>query len=76
MYASLGSAHRDEGLLILELSEIGMADEGNVAHVMVRASGTLDASESSPAPESELVRLVRVRACWRLEHSASNALAD
>lgn len=90
MYASLGDEHRDEGLLILELSEIGVSEEGDVAHVMVRASRAVDARGWS-APEGDLVRLVRtltfadeslsrapspVRACWRLQRSTSSALAD
>jgi hypothetical protein len=92
MYASLGGDHRDDGLLVLELGEISISDEGGVAHVMVRASGTMDASAWPAAPGGDLVRLVRsldvadeglsrrmtspVRACWRLERSPSSALAD
>ncbi|HEY7407846.1 MAG TPA: hypothetical protein VH638_06230 [Gemmatimonadaceae bacterium] len=91
MYASLGPAGGD-GLLVLELGEIGYSDDGDVAHVMVRASGTIDASEWRAAPGGELARLVRTvdvadgglsrrltspaRACWRLERSTSSALAD
>lgn len=73
MYASHGAPHRDDGLLVLELSEIGISDEGDVAHVMVRASRATDASD---APEGELVRLVRARECWRPERNTSSALAD
>jgi len=73
MYASHGAQHRDDGLLVLELSEIGISDEGDVAHVMVRASRTTDASD---APGGELVRLVRARECWRPERNTSSALGD
>lgn len=92
MYASLGSDHRDDGLLVLELGEINLSDGGGVAHVMVRASGTMDASTWPAAPGGDLVRLVRslddvgdglsrrmtspARACWRLERRTSSALAD
>jgi hypothetical protein len=92
MYASLGAEGRDDGLLVLELSEIGISDEGDVAHVIVRASRTMDASDWPAAPGGELVRLVRtlditeqglsprvtspVRACWRLERRTSSAHAD
>jgi hypothetical protein len=91
MYASFGSDPRDAGLLVLELGEIALSDDGNVAHVMVRASGTMDASEWSAAPGGEVVRLVRThdddeglsrrltspaRACWRLQRSISSALAN
>ena len=92
MYASFGVEDREEGLLVLELSEIGFSDDGDVAHVMVRASHTLDASSRPIAPGGDLVRLVRthdiagerpsarmmspVRACWRLERSTSSAVAD
>lgn len=92
MYASLGGDHRDDGLLVLELGEIGISDEGDVAHVMVRVSGTMDASALPGAPGGDLVRLVRTlkvvdegmprrmtapaRACWRMERSTSSALAD
>lgn len=91
MYASLGAQPGDDGLLVLELGEIAMSDDGSVAHVMVRASGTMDASEWSAAPGGEVVRLVRThdddeglsrrltspaRACWRLQRSISSALAD
>jgi hypothetical protein len=92
MYASLGAQERKNGLLILELSEIGISDDDDVAHVMVRASGMIDASDSRAVPGGELVRLVRTydigdgglsrrltspaRACWRLERSTSSALAE
>lgn len=75
MYASLGSERRNDGLLVLELSEIALSAESDVAHVMVRASHTVDAS-GWPAPGGELVRLVRTRACWRLDRATSSALAD
>lgn len=87
MYASL-SEYRNDGLLVLELSEIGVSSAGDVAHVMVRASGAIEPR----APGGELVRLVRsldgsdeglparttstARACWRLERSTASALAD
>jgi hypothetical protein len=86
MYAWLGYEDRDDGALVLELSDIGVADGGDVAHVMVRAS------RATSAPEGDLVRLVRtltpanegssqrvpapVRACWRLQQRTSSALAD
>jgi hypothetical protein len=73
MYASLGSEHRDDGLLVLELSEIAISDEGDIAHVTVRASRTTGARNW---PGGELVRLVRARACWRPERSTASALAD
>lgn len=73
MYASLGPERGDNGLLVLELSEIVISDEGDVAHVMVRASRTTDVNDGLAG---DLVRLVRARACWRLERSASSALAD
>ena len=92
MYASLGAQEGEHGLLVLELGEIGYSDDGEIAHVMVRASGTIDASEWRAAPGGELMRLVRMvdvadgglsrrltspaRACWRLERSTSSALAD
>jgi hypothetical protein len=92
MYASLGNPAGENGLLVLELGEIGYSVDGDIAHVMVRASGTIDASEWRAAPGGELVRLVRTvdvaagglsrrltspaRACWRLERSTSSALAD
>jgi hypothetical protein len=91
-YASLGSDSRDDGLVVLELGEIGVSDEGDVAHVMVRASGTMDASDWPTTPGGEIVRLVRtldasdaglsrrmtspVRPCWRLKRGTSSALAD
>jgi hypothetical protein len=91
MYASQGE-HRDDGLLVLELGEIAISDDGDAAHVMVRASGTMDASDWSGTPGGALVRLVRtrdvgdeglsrrmtspVRACWRLNRSTSSTLAD
>ena len=91
MYASLGDQPGD-GLLVLELGEIGFSDEGTVAHVMVRASGTMDATEWRAAPGGDLVRLARTvasdedglsrrltspaRACWRIQRSISSALAD
>lgn len=92
MYASLGAQPGDDGLLILELGEIGFADDGNAAHVMVRSSGTMDASDWRAAPGGDLVRLGRTvesedgglsrrltspaRACWRIQRSTSSALAD
>lgn len=92
MYASLGTKPSDEGLLVLELGEIGFSDEGDVAHLMVRASGTMDASDWPASPGGDLVRLVRTvesddtglsrrmtspaRACWRIQRSTSSALAD
>jgi hypothetical protein len=92
MYASLGAQRSDDGLLVLELGEIGVSDKGDVAHLMVRVSGTIDASDRRAAPGGDLVRLVRThevgdgglsrrltspaRACWRLERSTSSALAD
>ena len=79
MYASLGTGSED-GLLVLELGDIEFSEAGDVAHVMVRASGTMDASEWRAAPGGDLVRVVRTsdvtRACWRLERSNSSALAD
>ena len=79
MYASLGAGSED-GLLVLELGDIEFSEAGDVAHVMVRASGTMDASEWRAAPGGDLMRLVRTsdvaRACWRLERSSSSALAD
>jgi hypothetical protein len=91
MYASHGK-YRDDGLLVLELSEIAMSNAGDVAHVMIRESGTPDKTDWPVAPGGELVRLVRrldgvedgfprrmtspTRACWRLERSTSSALAD
>ncbi len=92
MYASLGAPTRDDGLLVLELGEIGFSDDGTVAHVMVRASGTMDATDWRDAPGGDLVRLERTvesdegglsrrltspaRACWRIQRSTSSALAD
>jgi hypothetical protein len=92
MYASLGAQPSDDGLLILELGEIGFSEDGSVAHVMVRASGTMDASHWRAAPGGDLVRLTRTvesddeglsrrltspaRACWRIQRSTSSALAD
>ena len=92
MYASLGAQPGDDGLLILELGEIGFSADGDVAHVMVRASGTMDASDWRTAPGGDLVRLLRTyesddeglprrltspaRACWRIQRSTSSALAD
>jgi hypothetical protein len=92
MYASLGAGTRDDGLLVLELGEIGFSDDGTVAHVMVRASGTMDATDWRAAPGGDLVRLERTvesddaglsrrltspaRACWRIQRSTSSALAD
>jgi hypothetical protein len=92
MYASLGSDARSDGLLSIELGEIGLSEGGEVAHVLVRVSGTLDADQWPGSPGGELVRLVRttgagdegiarrmtspLRACWRLDRSNSSALAD
>ena len=92
MYASLGKETRRDGLLTIELGEIALSNGGDVAHVMVRVSGTLGASDWPASPGGELVRLVRttgevgdgmsrrmtspLRACWRLERSNSSALAD
>jgi len=92
MYASLGTQLDADGLLVLELGEIGFSDDGDVAHVMVRASGMMDASEWRAAPGGDLVRLVRThesddeglsrrltspaRACWRIQRGTSSALAD
>jgi hypothetical protein len=92
MYASLGAQPSDDGLLVLELGEIGFSDEGDVAHLMVRASGTMDANDWPASPGGDLVRLVRTvegddeglarrltspaRACWRIQRSTSSALAD
>jgi hypothetical protein len=91
MYASMGDLSRAADLLVLDLSEIGVSDDGNVAHVMVRASGSA-ATDRPTAPGGELLRLTRtlgvtsealsrrmtspVRACWRLERSMPSALAD
>ena len=90
MYASLDHSGRD-GLLSIELGEIGFAEGGDVAHVMVRVSGMIDASEWRGSPGGEVVRVVRTgdsvdgasrrmlspgRACWRLQRSTSSALAD
>lgn len=91
MYASLGDLSRTADLLVLELSEIGVSKDGDVAHVMVRVSGAA-AADRPTAPGGELVRLTRtlrvtsetlsrrmtspVRACWRLERSMPSALAD
>src|SRR5918992_1567783 len=70
MYASYGGGIRRGGLLVLELGEIAISSDGDVAHVMVRESGA----------DGELVRLVRttapVRGCWRLERRTSSAVAD
>jgi hypothetical protein len=70
IYASYGDDVGRNGLLVLELGEIGMSNDSDVAHVMVRES---DAT-------GELVRLVRttspVRGCWRLERRTSSAVAD
>lgn len=92
MYASLGSDARADSPLTIELGEIGLSNGGDVAHVMVRVSGALDANDWPASPGGELVRLVRtadaadeglprrmtspLRACWRLERSSSSALAD
>src|SRR5919109_1362756 len=69
MYASYGGGIRRDGLLVLELGEIAISSDGDVAHVMVRESGA----------DGELVRLVRtpssVRGCWRLERRTSSAVA-
>jgi hypothetical protein len=69
MYASYGAGIRD-GLLVLELGEIALSSDGDVAHVMVRESGA----------DGELMRLERtmspVRGCWRLERRTSSAVAD
>lgn len=91
MYASHGK-YRDDGLLVLELSEIAVTNAGDVAHVMIRESGAPDKSDWPIAPGGELVRLRRTldvvddgfprrmtsptRACWRLERSTSSALAN
>lgn len=79
MYASLG-ADTEDGLLVLELGEIGFSEGGDVAHVMVRASGTIDASDMRTAPGGDIARLMRTPdvadACWRLERTTSSALAD
>ena len=79
MYASLGASAGD-GLLVLELGEIEFSEDGDVAYVMVRASGTIDASDWRAAPGGDVMRLVRTsdvaRACWRVERSSSSALAD
>jgi hypothetical protein len=91
MYASHGK-YRDDGLLVLELSEIAVSNAGAVAHVMIRESGTSDKSDWPIAPGGELVRLVPTpdgvdegfprrmasptRACWRLQRSTSSALAN
>jgi hypothetical protein len=91
MYASLGDLRRDAQFPVIELSEIGISKGGDVAHVMVHASGTM-ASDWPTAPGGELVRLTRtlgvssetlsrrmtspIRACWRLERSMPSALAD
>jgi hypothetical protein len=90
MYASLDHSGRD-GLLTIELGEIGFSESGEVAHVMVRVSGTLDAAAWRGSPGGEVVRVVRTgdpgdgvsrrmlspgRACWRLQRSTSSALAD
>lgn len=79
MYASLGTDAGD-GLLVLELGDIELSEDGDVAYVMVRASGTVDASDWRSAPGGDLMRLVRTadaaRACWRLERTTSSALAD
>ena len=91
MYASLGGQLDDDGLLIIELGEIAFTDD-HVAHVMVRTSGTMDASEWRGVPGGDLMRLVRTyegddeglarrltspaRACWRIQRSTSSALAD
>src|ERR671924_1560849 len=40
MYASYGGGIRRDGLLVLELGEIAISSDGDVAHVMVRESGT------------------------------------
>jgi hypothetical protein len=92
MYASLGGQPDDAGLLVIELGDIGFTEGGDVAHVMVRTSGTMDASEWRDMPGGDLVRLVRTyesddeglsrrltspaRACWRIQRSTSSALAD
>jgi hypothetical protein len=69
-YASYGGGTRRDGLLVLELGEIGISSDGDVAHVMVRESGAA----------GELVRLERttspLRGCWRLERRTSSAVAD
>jgi hypothetical protein len=70
MYASYGGGARRDGLLVLELGDIAVSGDGDVAHVMVRESRT----------DGELVRLERtaspVRGCWRLERRTSSAVAD
>lgn len=92
MYASLGAEAGGQNLLVLELGEISFSNDGDVAHVMVRASGTMDASAWRSAPGGDLVRLARTyesdgeglsrrltspaRACWRIQRSTSSALAD
>ncbi|MGQ0712578.1 MAG: hypothetical protein ACT4PJ_02475 [Gemmatimonadaceae bacterium] len=92
MYASLGDVGQSDGPLTIELGEIGFSEGGDVAHVMVRVSGTLDADDWPGSPGGELVRLARtrsdgddalsrrmtspLRACWRLERGSSSALAD
>lgn len=92
MYASLGVPAADDGLLALELGEIDISGNGDVAHLMVRMSGTLEAGDWGATPGGDLVRLARTfdaderglsrrltspaRACWRLERSTSSALAD
>src|SRR5919109_1606703 len=69
MYASYGGGIIRDGLLVLELGEIAISSDGDVAHVMVRELGA----------DGELVRLVRtaspVRGCWRLERRTSSAVA-
>jgi hypothetical protein len=90
MFASLDHSGRD-GLLTIELGEIGFSERGDVAHVMVRVSGTLDAADWRGSPGGEVVRVVRSgepgdgvsrrmlspgRACWRLQRNTSSALAD
>lgn len=92
MYASLGVQASNDGLLVVELGEIGFSGDGTVAHVMVRTSGTMDATDWPAAPGGDLMRLVRTvesdddglsrrltspgRACWRIQRSTSSALAD
>lgn len=79
MYASYGNENTDAE--VLELGEIGITDDGDVAHVMVRAAGigelmrlarTLEPDDSgTPRGGAPLVR-----ACWSPERSPSSALAD
>lgn len=91
MYASNGLAPHD-GLLVVELSDIGYSAAGDVAHVMVRTSGAMDSRHWRGGSEGDVVRLERsldvgdeglsrrmtspARACWRMKQSASTALGD